>query len=259
MTICSLCAVDKPLIKSHIVPKAFYPAPTNEGVPVLLPSDSEAHVKRSPIGVYDEHILCASCDGKLGVFDQHVIEKLLHGNFKTLPNKHVRQYVGADALLVIKFIASVAWRANASSNSSYDSIRLGPYRDKLRRVFECGELDESIGFVVAEMTDFSVKMANSSPPFLNPCNIKIHGVNYLVIYSGRFVFYVRVDKRRGPTWMSICELIEGTPVLSILRDWDTSNEADLILNMFQKNERMQNLSKIWSRNKAEILTPTPGI
>ena len=83
MPTCLFCGRDRKLIAAHIIPRGFYPSPTEEGTPRLVTNTEGTWPKKSPTGVYDEEILCAECDGYLGTFDQHALEKLLNTTAKT--------------------------------------------------------------------------------------------------------------------------------------------------------------------------------
>ena len=112
MGICRLCGEEKPLIKAHIVPAPFWPNATS-GMPKLLTNTEGIFPRRAPIGVYDEEILCRTCDQTLGILDQKAAENLLQA--KPVPlfgsardiGYHYPNYQSDDLL---SFVASVAWR-----------------------------------------------------------------------------------------------------------------------------------------------------
>jgi hypothetical protein len=59
MECCRLCRQPKKLIQAHVIPEAFFrEMRVGDGAPPLLVKTGE-YPRRSPIGVYDQTILCA--------------------------------------------------------------------------------------------------------------------------------------------------------------------------------------------------------
>jgi hypothetical protein len=186
------------------------------------------------LGPYDTEILCEDCDGALGVFDQHAAEKLLHGerHFELRDGeKGVLNYPGANAELVMKFLASVAWRASKSNYKFFKRVELGPYEDELRRIFlsECNG-SPKLDCIIAEYDKADV-------PQLDPAYTRLDGVRFVVLYASRFVFYVKVDKRQTPNEFQEFCLSIGRPVLSLVRRWDTTKESRIIMKLVASMQR----------------------
>lgn len=186
MAICNLCKKDKRLVKAHVVPEPFWPS-SESGTPKLLSNIEGAHPKRSPIGVYDEGILCETCDNSLGQLDQHAVERLLRSQArKALMDDHNcigYQHEYACPETVRKFIASVAWRASISTHPFYSRVKLGPYQEMIGNALRDGTaLDHSTHAVLGEFD-------NPIGGFLDPHWIRMDGVRVWLIYAGRFIFY----------------------------------------------------------------------
>jgi len=78
MSQCRLCEKEGKLVKAHVIPEAFFRVLREDGnSPQLLTSTPDHLPKRSPIGVYDESILCEVCESKFDRFDDYGIQTLL--------------------------------------------------------------------------------------------------------------------------------------------------------------------------------------
>jgi hypothetical protein len=238
MPVCLLCGEDKPLIDAHIIPKGFHPEPAAIGPAVLVSNKAGVYPRRAPVGVYDQHILCAECDGALGILDQHAIENLLNSNAANILEGNAKRYADADAATVLRFIASVAWRASASKHDMFDRVELGPYGGALKEV-ATGDSDAAP--VSAFLAEFDVP----SPPYLNPHRTKIEGVNFLVIYAARFIFYLKLDKRPTPRAFDALQIRPGRPVVALVRSWHSSKEKQIMRTMSFHNDKMVKLLDRW--------------
>jgi hypothetical protein len=75
---CRLCNLKRRLVKSHIIPKAFFRElwNTNDTPRIFSGADNTPH-RRSPIGVYDSTILCRPCEATFNAVDGYGITVLL--------------------------------------------------------------------------------------------------------------------------------------------------------------------------------------
>ena len=73
MPICKYCSENTKLVKSHIIPEAFFrPLRTEEGAsPLLITNLPNQYPKKSPVGVYYQGILCKGCEGKFAEVDDY--------------------------------------------------------------------------------------------------------------------------------------------------------------------------------------------
>jgi len=79
-------------------------------------------------GVYDKHILCQDCDGKLGELDDYALNVC-----RRFPKEHS---FGSDGMFEMRnidgdkfatFILSVLWRASISSRPEFRKVSLGSF------------------------------------------------------------------------------------------------------------------------------------
>jgi hypothetical protein len=69
---------------------------------------------------------------------------------------------------------------------------------------------------------------------------------------GRFIFYVKVDKRPFPPPFDRIALGKGKGIHTIERDWHDSKERRLMLSMVGRNSEVQAVLNKWeARRKSE--------
>ena len=133
--ICTFCGDEKALVKAHIVPKSFYKI--DEDPNVIVDVKGEYRPKRSRIGLWDDGILCRSCEDVFSRIDDIA--------FKALFGKRAKRYVcrGADGTLLVNrampvlvyidsvnprdlfaFAVSVLWRAFVSKLDQFSDVKL---------------------------------------------------------------------------------------------------------------------------------------
>jgi hypothetical protein len=122
------------LIQAHIIPRGF--ARDIMGGHQHNMRITANNVGVTQHGVYDPQILCASCDGALGLYDDYAVDV----SRRFLAGEHVVAADGTytlsnvDGDLFAKFALAVLWRASVTSRPEFRSTRLGPYEDKARDV-----------------------------------------------------------------------------------------------------------------------------
>jgi hypothetical protein len=73
-----LCGESNKLVKSHIIPEAFWrEIRQGDDAPLLITSVKGEFPKKAPIGVYDDGILCTECEESFGHVDDYGITVLL--------------------------------------------------------------------------------------------------------------------------------------------------------------------------------------
>jgi len=87
------------------------------------------------LGQYDNQILCASCDNKLGVFDNYALQVCARfkGEHKILTSDRF-ELKDVDGDKFAKFVLAILWRGSISARPDYSNISLGPYEDIARDV-----------------------------------------------------------------------------------------------------------------------------
>lgn len=244
MPLCKLCKTEAKLVEAHIIPRAFYQlSDTDEPVKIVSSVEGE-HPRRMRIGIYDPNILCAKCDGALGLLDQHAAETLLPPGTpisSLAGGPALCQYDRADPVLIHHFVASVYWRASVSSHSFFRRVRLGPYEDRIADLLNdpAKQHGSEIETVLGEFNSDRV-------PILDPCPNKWGAVRVWTLYANRFVLYFKTDQRPSPDDMSQHVLRKGAPVRTWVRDWLSSKERAAMVPLARRHP---NLYKPRSRDE----------
>jgi hypothetical protein len=235
MTECKLCQQQKKLIKAHIIPEAFYELKKHGNLPLIILGEApKGKVKKSRLGYYDENILCEECDGELGILDQHAAEKLLHSNNRSRSSNNdidFYKYNDADTQTIIKFVASVIWRASISTLPFLKRVKTGNYEAQLRDFLNgTGSLDLNQSILI---TEFDYVDA----PILDPFNSRFEGVNIVVLQANRFQFFLKLDKRPLPAGIVDICLGSGQPVQTIVSEWKNSRNFSESIGLVRKSNR----------------------
>jgi hypothetical protein len=115
-------------IDAHIIPRGFARDMMGDNKHNLL--ISKANVRPTQHGVYDNQLLCATCDGALGDLDNAALavcrrfddeHQIIAGDCFVLEN--------VDGDMFAKFVLSVLWRASISTRPEFASTSLGPYEE----------------------------------------------------------------------------------------------------------------------------------
>lgn len=222
MSPCKFCRQTKTLVKAHIIPRAFYVLSQGRGGHGRIISDAEGHrPQRSPVGIYDKHMLCAECDGKLGQFDQHAVETLLATSAGTpiyCGNSVVgKRYGAADPDKILRFVASVAWRASHCNHEFFRHVFLGQYADIIKNLLE-GTLDPGgdIGCLIFEFDSNDV-------PLISPRSTLFWNVPFWIILANRFMFFLKTDRHPMPNSFLPFSIRSGLPVVSLMTPWQGSD------------------------------------
>ena len=159
MQTCKYCSKEKPLVKSHIIPRSFFEIKDfNKKAPkksLSLVSDAEdlKPIKR-PIGIYDVHLFCQECENKFMKYDDYAF-KLLNekrDNRKTQKDEKGQvlcQYYDSFNYDMLKlFFMSVLLRADLSDDFFFQHINLGPSTEVLKKAIDSEDTKEPNNFAV---------------------------------------------------------------------------------------------------------------
>jgi hypothetical protein len=229
---CQLCGRDAPLINAHIIPKPFFRTTRQKGLASMLVSNKAGErPKRSRTGVYDSHILCASCDRRIGVWDQYGVELFVHGLASFTPLSKANELIAFqqpsfDYARLRLFILSVLWRSHISSHPMFDRVRLGPHAKRLRAMIEHGQPGDSTDFsTVLSAFTLNGRLPNVGVPIADPFRERWHGVNAYRLSLGVVTAYVAVDQHPLPDYLRSIAVADGQPLLLVERDFASSSEA----------------------------------
>lgn len=232
MPTCKYCGENKKLVKSHIIPEAFFrPLRTQAGTsPLLITNLPNQYPKKSPIGVYDQGILCQECEDKFAEVDDYGARVLIHGvpSLEKIEdgNKLLAYWIkSVDVYKLKRFFLSVLWRASVSTQDFYHGVKLGPYDSQILQILnQCTLLGKNqFSFFLSRFDD-----EYYGSTLLDSRLEKWDGVNYYRIYFGGYVAHIKVDKRQTPP--SFAPFVQdGTADLIVLaRELKTSAEFEVM-------------------------------
>jgi hypothetical protein len=181
--------------------------------------------------VYDRELLCISCEAKfshtdsfgvdvlLAKFDRH-FAPLWHGS-RTV----AYEAASVDKARLLEFLVSILWRASASSQAFYNTVRLGAHEQAAK-----GSLFRSPTSIPpmfdAVLSRWSEADDDGTPTtaLLNPHREKWDGINAYRLYLGKIVAYVKVDQRPFGEPLASLSLRAPGPCRLITRELSRSND-----------------------------------
>lgn len=243
---CNLCKEEKKLIKSHIYPEWVYRALYPDGKvdnknPLRVVSAKHDYVQPSPIGIWDENILCLECDQKIGRMYDEPCKKIIldsepvlfksikdEGNVYTLPD--------VDPNLLKNFILSLLLRSIWSNRKEYDHIKMEPsLLERLENIVNNGgtSLMQEFSIVATRYTtatggDAYKKYAQVPYPF-NPGDITYWAINL----PNGYKFYVKASADESVHALTPFWLRENYPIFVIEHENFEESEE---MKMLQKYE-----------------------
>src|SRR5262245_22996206 len=119
---CRLCGENDATCKSHIIPRRFYDRIKKQDSP-LLDFDVRSRFKsrNTQSGIWERDILCPSCDGKIGEYDNYAYHVLPAkpdpAKLRLYPmNLRVYELGAIEVDRFRMFLASLAWRAGMANH-----------------------------------------------------------------------------------------------------------------------------------------------
>ncbi len=207
MQTCKYCNEEKPLVKSHIIPRSFFEIKDfNRKAPkksLSLLSDSEDFKPmRHPIGIYDVHLFCKECENKFMKYDDYAFKLLNEKRESRKTQKDemgqvVGQYYDNFNYEMLKlFFMSVLLRAGLSDNFFFQYVNLGPFTEVLKEAIDSQDAKGPDYFAVFLAYYAQIKRG---PVIFPPGKKRIDGINFYFFHIGRVIFYIKVDKRSTPS------------------------------------------------------------
>ena len=237
MAICKGCGLDKKLIKAHAIPESFFVKMKKEyGKPKIMTDAEGEYPKKSPIGVYDDQILCYSCENIFGNFDDYGFNILLRQeqlHEELIKDGKVVGYkiINVDYKKLKLFFISVLWRASISSQKFYSRVKLGSSEKKAKELIwnnDAGKQSE-FSVVLTKFTDTTVGRI-----MLDPDIEQWDGVNYCRIYMYGYVVYIKIDDRDSSNRLKKFELSPNKKLIVPARNIGRSSELSIISAIIKK-------------------------
>ncbi len=226
-------------IKAHIVPRSFYEiSPQEDGFHKLLSNSEGTFPKKTPVGIYDDTIVTIEGEECFRDWDDYA-SRILISEAQNLEEKIVNNKLVAwtlpnyDYSSLKLFALSVLWRSHASAHSAFSKVNLGPHEAAIRTMLlnnDPGDDEKySVNIVRWLSHDFG-------PVFMDPFREKYgYGINYYRIYCGRYVLYVKVDKRISASELRDFQLGATSELYLIARELQKSKEWPIMQQIVQHN------------------------
>lgn len=131
---CKLCANEREIRKSHIIPDFHY-GPLYDGAHRLNVLPSDGRHTRIPTGYY-ERLLCDDCEEKFSRWETYYKRILFDGglDYHSSSERHMT-LKGADVATVYLYHLSVLWRMSISRLPIFGAVSLGDFHEaEIRRL-----------------------------------------------------------------------------------------------------------------------------
>lgn len=252
---CRLCNSVGKLVKAHIIPEAFFRVMrTGDEAPLIVTDVSNSFPKRSPIGVYDENILCKTCEPKFDRLDSYGTDVLLNQKvqlFRPIQNGEQTiafQADGVDQMRLLQFFVATLWRASVSTHAFYNRVRLGPFEDIAKNTIlnQSQLIPADFGAVLScwNITEDQQAIANG---IMDPFAERWKGVNSYRVYFGQVVAYIKVDRRPFPAPLNKFSLLGQRHVTLVNRDLSGSNDFNVMIKTVERSH--ENVQKMRVRRQ----------
>ena len=195
-----MCGLPKPLVKAHVIPEAFF-RPLREGP--HAPKIYSAGIKppqKSPIGIYDETILCQNCETKFDAIDSYGTHVFLSGfehHFSLV--KHTSDLLTFESETVdqerlLRFLVAVLWRASVSTHTFYGAVKLGPLEDQAIATIESPQhpIPLYFGAILARWVS-TPDFEDAAKSIGNPIITRIDGAKVYRFHLGNVVALVKAS------------------------------------------------------------------
>lgn len=234
---CKLCDESTNFGKSHIIPKSFFaPLRQENKAPLLLTDTKGEFPKKRPAGEYDSEILCKECEKTFDAWDSYGKELLIDQfeNFERIEHgegEFFYKVAKYDYKKIKLFLVSILWRASVSKRKFYEKVNLGPYEAIAKKMILKND--------PMEPTVFPAVFAKYEHPLaggmLEPCIIKMEGVNYYQLNLLDYSIHIKVDKRNGPVSLQNLAIKPEGPLYVIGRDFTESKDFKIMHTIVNKN------------------------
>ena len=200
------------LCDAHIIPQGFARITRGSDHNVILTNQKRRTTPQ--LGEIDSYILCAACDGALGVFDKALIEAA--SNFRRVHRNNGTKWslptVSPDAFA--KGVFAIFWRASLSQRPDFRNFTLGKAQDDVRDILfgRATFADKpylSLFVQRYKSKRFDVSRVFSDPslaPFMDrqAAWLSLTGFRFMALFDG-----IEVDQKSSSRDLTRCGLIHG--------------------------------------------------
>ena len=221
---CGLCLQDRPLVKSHIIPKSllFLGEPTNRPL-VVLSSDAPGNVRRTPAGEWSR-IVCGDCERSFHGDDECLLAFVRALPLAPVPHPGATDISGFDLIKLRRAFVSVLFRAHLSKRAMFNKVDLGRRHGESLRRFLTAEEDQ---FPAAYSVYLRHIPSDIGRGVFSPFNERWNGVNAYRVYVPNVSAMIRVDQRPMPHPWPRFALVSGDLPFAMRSDRLTRGESEV--------------------------------
>lgn len=231
---CRNCGAEN-TIKAHLIPQAFAREVRGDDKGHALANRDISSFQPSQNGRYDDDILCAACDNRLGLDEKYAFETLaaIRKAATHIVNRgFVVEGISGDRLL--RFAAGIVWKY-ALTKPHYGRIEIGPYADKLRGLL----FGDGLGSPAIDAFLMKLHTGDDEPYFYRaPSPERYEGLNFVRFSVGGFIFLLKLDQRSAPSLPPSSWLRANTDILIPAIPFDKMEEGRMVLGARRGNERL---------------------
>lgn len=190
---CLQCGKPKS-IKAHLIPKAFVmEVKVDRGEQHLLIHQGKNKSRVTVTGLYDDKLLCGTCDGILGDHENYAYRLLKKIRQHKAPLGSIVSISQINGDKLVRFAAGIAWKY-ANTRPELGRIDIGPYSSHLAEVaFGKKEIPTAFDIVMFRLFE----SAGDTYFYRTPIPDHQDGVNIVRFTVGSVVFFLKIDKRNS--------------------------------------------------------------
>jgi hypothetical protein len=239
MPICKLCGANANLVDAHIIPVSFFRAINRGGGPLqLVSNDPTKFPKRAPIGVYDQNLVCNSCEERFGPWDSYAADLLINRRdgvfipFVSADGKipPATMAVDIDFPKMRLFVLSLLWRAASSTHPYFARIQVAAQLPKLQTLVHAADVGRQVDFatVFTRWTDLRSILDGQfiSDPF--EYSLTQTGAHMARFYVGAFALDIQLDNSQLPEALAELALARERPLYAVHRSLVGSHDLNAV-------------------------------
>ncbi|MDX2145407.1 MAG: hypothetical protein SFV19_18790 [Rhodospirillaceae bacterium] len=228
-TFCQNCGKPE-TVSSHLIPKAF--ALEARGEDKHLETFGKK-IGKSQSGVWDNNLLCYSCDAHLGKLDKYAIEvcrDLISLGSVKATFALLKQ---VDGRVIAKFANSIFWRCAMSRRPELASYSLPKERQESMRTALFGADSESYGLMPVVAMRYVFTHVSPNGFFTFPYSHSVSGVDWHIFILGGFRFMAAPFREKLPRHFLTINHKRKMPVHLV--DFRETTEAQHMVRMVQQH------------------------
>jgi len=196
---------------------------------LLIVGTSMGRKKRNPIGVYDDGILCISCDNKIGVYDEYAAQFLNGVQLETHPSGAGWLATGINQPLLKLFCISYLWRASITSRKEFVGVSLGAKHERAIKELILNNSHGSINQYSVVFAKFNGSN-DTVGGLLFPAKTRIGNILYYEAYLPKlYKFWVKVDSREDQDMTNFSLGAQNEMIIFDKGDFESSREKSIMV------------------------------